>query len=217
MTGLIDHAEQLTKSAPGIYHSLTEARVEVALIERRRIDGVEKLSECCDSDFDDLRCCGTASPADTRGSGSACSATTARSTEQRATKAYERCRQLSSGRRGRAQARPNSLLWRARHYRTGGVDGSDAHIAFKCGLPCRCEIAYVSGGSVGARVRDLDGRIADGKVLANDRLACTRANQNPGGIACGLILFDGVAACGADHSNPEVVGRIGVAIAMRVI
>ena len=106
-----------------------------------------------------------------------------------------------------------SLLWPPNRW-ARRVYCCATDVAFETCLSCGREIQDVDGLRAGCRVRNLDPRISKDHVLSDHRLPCPRADEYSVGVASDVIAVDQVSSRGADDTDPKIIRRYRVPIAM---
>ena len=101
--------------------------------------------------------------------------------------------------------------------RAWGVHRRDATVVVELHRPRRRQIENVHSLRCRLIVSHLDGRVAHDGVFLDDRVTGICANQDSVCVACDAIELDEVAGCAADDANPEIVGRLRVAISRSIV
>ena len=113
----------------------------------------------------------------------------------------------------REPARRRSALYR----RARRIHRRDAAVVFERDRSSRRQIENIHSLRLRLIVSHLDGRASQDDVLPDDRVTGICANQDSVGVAGYAVDLDEVAGCAADNANPEIVGRLRVAISRSVV
>jgi hypothetical protein len=80
-----------------------------------------------------------------------------------------------------------------------------------------CKVENVRMSGLGPEIPDLDARIADDDVVADDRVSGARGDEQPVGVSRNVVFFNDVVVPTVDDANAEIVGWLSVPVPVRLI
>jgi hypothetical protein len=115
--------------------------------------------------------------------------------------------------RPRSETSLSSLRRPRRGHQTGSVEGGQADVPLEGRFATRRQVHDVQTAQIRTRIRSLNRRITDDRVLSHHRRPCPSHDNDALRIACNEISIDNVASSGANHANAKIVCWIGETIA----